>query len=124
MARLYKPTRPDGSVASPSWWYDFTLRGRRHRGSTHVRDKKLAGKYVDQVEAKVRLGLPLDGPRKKDVPTFSTFADGYLKGEAANRRSKGSIRSILNRALLPFFGKKRLDEITLENVETFPPVST
>ena len=38
---LYKPKRPDGSKPE-TWYFDVTVNGKRHRGSTKIRDKKAA----------------------------------------------------------------------------------
>lgn len=104
---------------SPFWWYDFSYRGRRYRASTGVRDKPLARKVMELKIAEIRLGRPLDGPVVKETPRFAAYAQAYLDGAGALKRSRASDRSILKRALTPFFGTKRLAEITCENVERF-----
>ena len=55
---IYKRKRKDGTK-SGLWSYDFVHRGRRHKGPTGIRDKKLAQDFEDQLKAEARLGRPL-----------------------------------------------------------------
>lgn len=117
---LYKPKRKDGTPASPYWWFDTSHRGRRHRESTGVRDKKLARELMEQRIAEIRLGRPLDGPEGPPAPRFADYGLEYNEtGGGSVKLSARDDLSILNRALIPSFGKKRLDEITRQDVERF-----
>jgi len=115
---LYKRRLPDGS-RSPTWHYDFRIRGRRYKGCTSQREKQKAREFEDELKAEVRLGRPLNGPAPTILPTVKEYAEAYLTGDGALKRSVDDDRSILDRALIPVFGRKRLDEITRADVEAF-----
>src|SRR5262249_12111225 len=78
-----------------------------------------ARKFEDELQAEIRLGRPLDGPAPKVYPAFKDYAESYLTGDASLKRSVDDDRSILDRALIPVFGSKHLDEITRADVEAF-----
>ena len=59
------------------------------------------------------------GSQSKILPTFEEYARAYRKGDGALKRSGRDDQSILDRALVPFFGRKRLDEIKREDVVRF-----
>ena len=106
---IYKRKRTGGS-RSPTWSYDFVHNGRRHKGSTGLRDKALARKFEDQLKAEARLGRPLDPADSPAPPRFRDYAEAYHKGDGALKRSASDDRSILDRALLPYFGRLHLDD--------------
>jgi len=80
---------------------------------------------VNGVEAtKKKTDLDPDpGPVEKEVPTFDAFADRYLSGYArANREKPSSIHTkerIIRVHILPKFGKRRLDELSQEDIQLF-----
>ncbi len=115
---LFKRRLPSGK-RSGVYHYDFRLKGRRYAGSTGCHDKGLARRFEDELKAEIRLGRPLDGPAPKILPTFEEYARDYREGDGALKRSGGDDQSILDRALVPAFGRMRLDAITRADVERF-----
>lgn len=115
---LFKRRMEAGNKSS-TWYYDFRVKGRRYKGSTGCHDKALARRFEDELKAEARLGRPLDGPARKALPTFAEFAKGYREGDGALKKSGSDDQSILDRALLPMFGRMRLDAITRPHVERF-----
>lgn len=101
------------------WYYDFRIRGKRYKGCTSQHDKAKARAFEDNKKAEVRFGGPMNGPAPKVLPIFEEWAKLYRDGDGALKRSGGDDQSILDRALVPFFGKMHLDAITRGDVERF-----
>lgn len=124
---LYKRTivkrLPDGTVErhkSATWYYDFIVNGRRHKGCTGLEDKKLARQHVERERYEIKNGRPADGPKAKPtLPTFEEYAGGWRMTHGKDKASAADDQSILNRALNPYFGRMRLDEITRDDVVRF-----
>jgi integrase len=95
-----------------SWYYDFKYRGERYTGcvgtvSKTVAKEILAKKKAEAVEGRYEL------PSKKPSPMFEAMAEEYLHYYRANRRPRSVERhEMAFRALKPFFGEKRLTDIT------------
>lgn len=115
---VYKRRLQNGNK-SPTWSYDFSVKGRRYKGSTGCHDKGLARRFEQELKAEARLGRPIDGPVPKVLPTFAACAKAYREGDGALKRSGSDDQSILDRALLPMFGPMHLDAITRTDVERF-----
>jgi integrase len=115
---LFKRRLKDGS-RTPTWYYDFRVKGRRFKGSTGCRDKALARRFEDELKAEARLGRPINGPAPKVLPTFAEYAKTCREGDGALKRSGSDDQSILDRGLVPTFGRMRLDTITRGDVERF-----
>ncbi len=104
------------------WIVDFRFRhpdGRvqRVREVSPVNTRRGAEEY----ERKLRQAL-LEGRRSGEViPTLAEFAPRWIEGHAqANRQKHSTVvskESILKHHLLPHLGKKRLDELTAEDVQ-------
>lgn len=104
------------------WVVDFRFRhpdGRveRIRAVSPVNTRRGAEEY----ERQLRQAL-LEGRRvPEEVPTLAEFAPRWIEGHAlANRQKHSTVvskQSILRHHLLPHLGKKRLDEITTEDVQ-------
>ncbi|HEY3175765.1 MAG TPA: tyrosine-type recombinase/integrase [Candidatus Polarisedimenticolia bacterium] len=111
------------------YFYDFTFRGKRHKGCTSLRGKEKAREFEDAIRARLRLkskGIEdpnicptLDPPVETAMPTFKQYGLAFLEGAGAQKKSKADDQSILDRALTPFFGKMSLDAITRADVERF-----
>jgi integrase len=70
LGRLFKKTR------SQFYWYDFTVRGERFRGSTEETNEKRASKI-----ASLKLAAALEGsePLDRKAPTLQEFAKRFLE---------------------------------------------
>ena len=105
-----------------SWYYDFRHRGERYTGcigpvSKTVAKEILAKKKAEAVEGRYEL------PSKKPSPMFEAMAEEYLHYYRANRRPKSAERhEMAFRALKPFFGGKRLTDITPLLIERYKRV--
>lgn len=66
-----------------TWHYDFTVEGRRYRGSTGLRDKKAAARFEDRERERAALGSTYRGSLAlKDV------AAAWYSAKAAGRKSE------------------------------------
>jgi integrase len=105
-----------------SWYYDFKYRGERYTGcigavSKTVAKEILAKKKAEAVEGRYEL------PSKKPSPIFEAMAEEYLHYYRANRRPRSVERhEMAFRALKPFFGGKRLTDITPLLIERYKRV--
>jgi integrase len=121
---------------------------RRQRGSivkkgdvyyivfrTPERKQKWVGPYPNKTSARVELNERLveinRGTYVEPKPlTFKNFAESYIANRCSIRGStSAAYASIIRKQLVPFFGKLKLQEIRLDNVqrfvaETAPKVST
>jgi integrase len=102
-----------------SWYYDFRYRGARYTGnigpvSKTVAKEILAKKKAEAVEGRYEL------PSKKSSPVFEEVAEDYLTYYRANRRPRSVARHHLAfQVLTPFFGGKRLEDITPFLIERY-----
>lgn len=107
-----------------TWWYEFTIDGVRHRGSTKVSNKEKARNY----ESKVRSAI-LDGrfeiKKQEPPPTFAEFAPEFVqqirnKSEATHPRSVGNVKDLLARiSHFKPLASARLDQIDDEMISRF-----
>jgi integrase len=105
-----------------SWYYDFQYWSERYTGcigpvSRTVAKEILAKKKAEAVEGRYAL------PSKKPSPRFEDIAEEYLRYYQANRRPRSAERhEMAYRALKPFFGGKRLADITPLLIERYKRV--
>ena len=75
------------------------------------------------VEAAVRnLIARLGVKATKDVPLFSDCANGWLNIKEGQHRSPSTIadyKRIINTHMIPFFGKKQIDNITPDDIQLY-----
>lgn len=79
-------------------------------------------KGSEEYERQTRAALLAGAYNKKEVPTLATFAKEFLKiyAEANNKPSEiASKERFLQKHLLPALGSKRLDEITVQDIERY-----
>jgi integrase len=99
------------------WQYDFRLNGRRYRESIpEARTKRQA----EQAEVQARMAI-FEGKfgRQRVAPTLSDFiTKTYLPWAKANKRS-WKHDEFRTRPLIKALGKKRLDEISMIQVERY-----
>ncbi len=101
-------TRPDGSEV-------------RSRKKAPVKSKSAAQRWAEAVEKEMLAHAVEEG--HKAVPTVKEFAVRFIEEYAkANRQKPSTIDSkqrILRLHILPWFGEKRLDEVTAAEVQKF-----
>lgn len=122
MSVFTRPCRREECVGKKSckhkhWHYEFRVRGIRHRGAI----KEARTKWdAEQAETKIRQRL-FDGQYgiPEIAPLFSDFVkNSFLPWSKTNKKS---YRCDVWRAevLIQHFGRKRLDEVTVEDVEKY-----
>jgi len=105
------------------WVVDFVVDDRRIRRVSPVQTKRGAQAY----EAELRLELTSTTPEPRgepaaEVPTLTEFADEWMTTYVAvHNKPSGRLRKeqALRCHLVPFFGKRRLDQITRRDLEVF-----
>lgn len=104
---------------SPYWWYEFIFDGVRYRRSTRLKNKTVARR----AEAVHRAGLAQARAgivEHKPAPLLKQFAPQFLTSVKLERRpNTHRCYSISANNLLPWFGAKRLDEITADEIRQF-----
>lgn len=103
-----------------SWWVDFRHEFQRFRKKSPENSRAGARAY----EALLRQRLARGDQLAKPAPVYRfaefalTWMDAYVA--ANNKLSERQMKaSILSRHLLPFFGRMRLDGISVEDIERF-----
>ena len=104
---------------SPYYYYDFYFEKRRYQASTHLRNKLVARRIecIKKAElAQQRAGIV----SKKEIPLFRDFAERFLHTVKVERR-RNTHRAYLScvRNLEQAFGRKYLDEINPQGIQTF-----
>ncbi len=103
---------------SKYFWYDFTVRGERFRGSTKERYEIRAQKI-----AALKLAAAISGsdPLDKKAPTLREYSKDFLVWVDTGRLEAGSRRYYRNGWRLlekTRIAGRRLDQITKDNIET------
>jgi integrase len=110
---IYVRKYPSGSR---KWHYDFTLRGKRHRGPIPEASTR---KQAEQAEIVIRNEKFENRYGSGKIPRFSDFfLQTYLPWARNNKRSAREDES-RGKPLVEHFGNRKLDEITIEDVERF-----
>jgi len=105
------------------WVVDFIVDGKRVRRVSPVQTKRGAKAY----EVELRLELTSTTPEpsaapEAEAPTLADFADEWMRTAVRiqNKPSEQARKEVLLRIhLVPFFGKRRLDQISRRDVEAF-----
>src|SRR5205809_1121178 len=109
----YRP-RPDGKVAPPYELCYLDSTGRRRWQVVHG--------SLEDAEAK-RAELRLRRRRgERTEPNRQTFADysrQWLEGVEARERTKEVHHWALEQHLIPYFGRRRLDQISVDDIAAF-----
>jgi integrase len=113
-----------GTRAKPNWWVGWIDRSGQHRAQKVGPDRSLAVQVAAQVEAdKVakKFDVPTEAP--PPVPLFDAAADGWIEMRSAigkdgqpTVRSWKDNRTHLKQHLRPRFGRRSLDELTVDDV--------
>jgi integrase len=104
---------------SPFYQYDFIFKSRRYRGSTKQSNKTAAQRHESNLRQKLadsRSGILETEP----PPSFAEFAKEFLertKNEMKPSTARGYKNSLQN--VKPWFGAKRLDEISTDEIERY-----
>jgi len=115
MAKKPKGAKYRNLYVFQGWiYFERVVHGRRYRVNTETTDWNEAALYRDKYEEAKQIG------RKTmyagATPTFAEMTERYLKEDTAHlaTRTRSDRRHYLakNGLLLPYFGRKRLDEIT------------
>ncbi len=110
--------KPSGSRI---WWVFVNHQGRR-KAKKIGRDKRLAQEVARKIEARLALGEDLFGDDKPKVPTFGEYASVWLETQIKPFRRPTTYeryKDLLDRYILPEFGKKPLDRIRRNEVRGF-----
>jgi integrase len=111
---IYHRPRPDGKIAPP---YEF-----RYLDSTGIRRWKVVHGSLADTEAK-KAELTLRRRRGERIEptrqTFEQYAREWLDRQDVRPRTRESYSWALEQHLIPYFGRRRLDQITCEDIATF-----
>ncbi len=114
-----------------AWWVDFQwqhvtgTRGvsrERVRRRSPIQNKRGAEEYERHLRQRLSDGRSIDASDEPAIPTFADFAAEFMRTYAAANNKASELdtkRCILEAHFLPRFGRRRLDEVTLRDVETF-----
>lgn len=122
-----KPKNPDNLFQRNGiWWIRYNVNGEKIRASLKTRNLREAKQVRDRILAKrsVEARFGLANP-KQPTPalSFKQIAERWMKARDANDQLAISTRRngncIVKRALLPTFGSTMMDDITVEQVESW-----
>src|SRR4030095_6190223 len=104
---------------SKFWWYKFEMHGVIYRGSTGVKNRRGG----EGIEAKARLDViegKYDIKRRKSAPLFKDAMAAFLE-HARQHTAAGTAKRYEASAkpLNDAFGKRRLHEVTLDDIEKY-----
>lgn len=100
-----------------TWWYDFTIKGKRHRGPLPTaRTKRDAEEKADRVKISI-----IDGSFNKPVPkTFGQFVDEiFWPWALANYTDPKNSHLTHTTVAKNYFENKALTEISVLDIERF-----
>ncbi|MCC6864532.1 MAG: site-specific integrase [Ignavibacteria bacterium] len=105
-----------------SFWIDIGFNHRRYRKRSPLNTCRGAKAYEVVIRQKLASGKPLEESEPVTPPIFRDIAlkwfDVNVKNN--NKPSEIQIRSyLLNRRIIPFFGKKIINKITTYDIEEF-----
>ncbi len=109
-------------IGSGEWWI-FIEHQTKRKAKKIGKDRKLANEVAKKIEAKLILGdLDLTPEDKIETPIFKEYANIFLNTYSKLHHKETTIdsyNSILNKHVLPVFGKTHLDEITRKDIKDF-----
>jgi integrase len=95
------------------WWFDFTIKGERYRGSTYQTSKTAAREYEGQERKRVAVE---DAHGK--IPTLEQAAAQWFSSRAEGRKSVKTIAQRVEIMLRHFGSETLITEIGTPHVET------
>ena len=111
-------------IIKKSWWVDFRFDHTRYRRRSPENSRAGAQAYEALLRQKLARGEAIENEKASatEQTLFSSFAERWFEdyvtanNKPATRKSK---MYILSAALIPFFGRQRLGEITLRDIDRF-----
>ena len=111
---LYYRSRPDGKVGPPYEFNYLDSNGRRRwesvRGNLDVAEARKA-----ELRLRRRRGERIEPTRQ----TFAQYAEAWLERQTVRPRTLEIYRWALKNHLIPYFGRRRLDQIHAEDIARF-----
>lgn len=104
------------------WWVDFGFNGQRIRHVSPENSRAGARAFESVLRQRLSRGEDLIPKEKKRCLTLKEFSEKWVTSyvEVNNKPSEiKNKKTYLRSCLLPFFGKKRLDEISSLDIEEF-----
>ena len=104
------------------WWIDFGFNGQRIRRPSPENSRAGAKAFESLLRQRLSRGNELFPKEKSKCLTLKEFAEKWITSyvEINNKPSEiKNKKTYLRSCLLPFFGRKRLDEITGLDIEEF-----
>ena len=102
------------------WWVFVSHNGKRT--SRMIGDKAAAEAVASKIRAKLQLGEFGFDEKKRSIPLFKHFAEGFMDTYSAMNHKASthdSYRGALDKHLIPYFGDMSLDKITRKDVKDF-----
>lgn len=102
-----------------SYYYDFVHKGQRYVGSIGPVSRTVAKEEETRKKTAVIEGH-LNPMKARKSPRFDAFMTEYLDGLRTNRKPQSVVRAAAaGKHLLPFFGSKKLSDLTAWHVEQY-----
>lgn len=104
------------------WWVDFSFKGKRIRQVSPDNSRTGANAFESILRQRLSRGEDLFPKEKRKCLTLKEFAEKWITSyvEVNNKPSEiKNKKTYLRSCLLPFFGKKKLDEISSLDIEEF-----
>lgn len=104
------------------WWIDFSYLGIRYRLPSPENSRNGAKSYEALLRQRLSKGEPMFPKSIPKSPVFKEFAEKWFESYVKINNKPSAIKSKkthLGSALIPFFGKKRLNEIGGLEIEEF-----
>ena len=103
------------------WWVDFCFNGSRYRRPSPHNSKIGALAYESVLKQRLAKGEPLDSKKEKNI-SFKDFTRDWFETYVKNNNKHSEIltkRLILRVHLVPYFGRRKLDEISNLDIEKY-----
>jgi integrase len=109
-----------------TWWIDFQFNDTRYRKRSPENTRTGALAYEAMLRHKLARGLPIGKlVDEKQEQTFEEFARQWLVQYVTTNNKPSEQRNrryIMNSVIIPFFGGKRLKEITARTIEQYKAI--
>ncbi len=107
---------------SNKWWTDFSFQSARYRLPSPENSRAGAKSFEALLRHRLAKGLDLIPPAKLKAPLFKDFVEKWFESYVKINNKPSAIKNKkthLRSALIPFFGHKRLNEISGLVIEEF-----
>lgn len=123
---MHKMTQPKLYSRNSKLWVRFTLNGENIRRSLNIDDtkanKKLANtQLIPQMILRIHTGEFFENEVVEKIPTVDEYSEVSFASHKHERKETTTkdYRNIYNKHVKPYFGKKRLDEIKVSDINTW-----